>query len=98
MSDSPTRRLPAAVFVSRTGKDSRGLGRQQVPSLRLVPGTREAMLGQIRGERGEPPRDLVVARQFELSHQCRAVEPFVRVVDEEIEQSPWRAVADCGVG
>ena len=67
-------------------------------SLRLVPGTREPMAGQIRGERREPARNVIVALEIEALHQCGAIEPFVRMIDEEIEQPPRRAVVDRGVG
>ena len=67
-------------------------------SLRLVPGTREPVAGQIRGERREPARNLIVALEMEALHQCGAIESFVRMIDEEIEQLSRRTVADGGVG
>src|SRR5688572_8946250 len=103
MSPVKTLRVPGplcrlAVFIPRSRENRRVPGRQQVACLRLVPGTRQAMLGQVRGERGEPACDLVMARQLELLHQCGAVESLVWMGDEEIEQPPRRSVADRGVG
>ena len=72
--------------------------REHVPRLRLIPGAREPMPSQIRGKRGEPSRNVTVPLEIEALHQCGAIEPFVRMVDEEIEQPPWRPVADGGVG
>ena len=61
------------------------LMREHVPRLRLVPGTRQAMLGEIGGERGEASRDLIMPLEIEALHQSSAIASFVRMVDEEIE-------------
>ena len=59
--------------------------REHESSLCLVPGTREPVAGQIRGERREPARDLIVPLEIEAMHQCGAIESFVWMINEEIE-------------
>src|SRR5687767_1195892 len=52
LTDSPTHRLtdlPTYRLATRTAEHGRVLCRQEIAGLRLVPGTPEAMLRQIRG-------------------------------------------------
>ena len=59
--------------------------REHKSSLRLVPGTREPLTGQIRGERREPARNLIMPLEIEALHQCGIIEPLARMIDQEIE-------------
>ena len=55
-------------LFSPASEDSRMRWREHESSLCLVPGTREPVAGQIRGERREPARNLIVPLEIEALH------------------------------
>ena len=72
-------------LISPASEDSRIRWSEHESSLCLVPGTREPLTAQIRGERREPARNLIMPLEMETLHQCGTIEPLARMIDQEIE-------------